>query len=45
MKEIIAIRIIRFENRRVYTDTIEEWCELMNCNLVNDENFKISDLL
>ena len=45
MKEIIAIRIIRFENRRVYTGTIEEWCELMNCNLVNDENFKISDLL
>lgn len=45
MKEIIAIRIIRFKNRRVYTGTIEEWCELMNCNLVNDEDFKISDLL
>ena len=45
MKEIIAIRIIRFKNRRVYTGTIEEWCELMNCNLVNDDEFKISDLL
>lgn len=45
MEEIIAIRIIRFQNRRVYTGTLEEWCELMNCNLVNDENFKISDLL
>lgn len=45
MEEIISIRIIRFKNRRVYTGTIEEWCELMNCNLVNDEDFKISDLL
>lgn len=45
MKEIITIRIIRPRNRRVYTGTIEEWCELMNCNLVNDEDFKISDLL
>lgn len=45
MEEIIAIRIIRFKNRRVYTGTLEEWCELMNCNLVNDEGFKISDLL
>lgn len=45
MEEIIAIRIIRFKNRRVYTGTLEEWCELMNCNLVNDEDFKISDLL
>lgn len=45
MEEIIAIRIIRFRNRRVYTGTIEEWCELMNCNLVNGEDFKISDLL
>ena len=45
MQEIIAIRIIRFKNRRVYTGTLEEWCELMNCNLVNDEDFKISDLL
>lgn len=44
-EEIISIRIIRFKNRRVYTGTIEEWCELMNCNLVNDEDFKISDLL
>ena len=45
MEEIIAIRIVRFKNRRVYTGTLEEWCELMNCNLVNDEDFKISDLL
>ena len=45
MEEIIAIRIIRFKNRRVYTGTLEEWCELMNCNLVNGEDFKISDLL
>lgn len=45
MEEIIAIRIIRFKNRRVYTGTLEEWCELMNCNLVNDEDFKLSDLL
>lgn len=45
MEEIIAIRIIRFKNRRVYTGTLEEWCELMNCNLVNDEHFKMSDLL
>lgn len=45
MQEIIAIRIIRSNNRRVYTGTIEEWCELMNCKLVNDEDFKISDLL
>ena len=45
MEEIIAIRIIRFKNRQVYTGTLEEWCELMNCNLVNDEDFKISDLL
>lgn len=45
MEEIIAIRIIRFKNRRVYTGTIKEWCELMNCNLVNGEDFKISDLL
>ena len=45
MEEIIAIRIIRFKNRRVYTGTLEECCELMNCNLVNDENFKMSDLL
>lgn len=45
MEEIISIRIIRFRNRRVYTGTIEEWCELMNCNLVNGEDFKISDLL
>lgn len=45
MKELIAIRIVRLNNRRVYTGTIEEWCELMNCNLVNDEDFKISDLL
>lgn len=45
MKEIFAIRIIRFKNRRVYTGTLEEWCELLNCNLVNSEDFKISDLL
>ena len=45
MEEIIAIRIIRSKNRRVYTGTLEEWCELMNCNLVNAEDFKISDLL
>lgn len=45
MEEIIAIRVIRFENRRVYTGTINEWCELMNCNLADDEDFKISDLL
>ena len=45
MQEIIAIRIIRSNNRRVYTGTLEEWCELMNCNLVNEEDFKISDLL
>ena len=45
MEELIAIRIIRFKNRRVYTGTLEEWCELMNCNLVNGEDFKISDLL
>ena len=44
MQEIIAIRIIRSNNRRVYTGTLEEWCELMNCNLVK-EDFKISDLL
>ena len=45
MEEIIAIRIIRSKNRRVYTGTIKDWCELMNCNLIDDENFKISDLL
>lgn len=45
MQEIIAIRIVRPNNRRVYTGTIEEWCELMNCNLVNSEDFKLSDLL
>ena len=45
MEEIIAIRIVRFKNRRVYTGTIEEWCELMNCDLVNDEDFNLSDLL
>lgn len=45
MEEIIAIRIIRFKNRRVYTGTIKEWCELMNCNLVDNKDFKISDLL
>ena len=45
MEEIIAIRIIRSKNRRVYTGTLEEWCELMNCDLVNDEDFKLSDLL
>lgn len=45
MQEIIAIRIIRSNNRRVYTGTLEEWCELMNCNLVNNEDFKISALL
>ena len=45
MEEIIAIRIVRFKNRRVYTGSIKEWCDLMNCNLVNAEDFKISDLL
>lgn len=45
MEEIIAIRIIRFKNRRVYTGTIKEWCELMNCNLVDNKDSKISDLL
>ena len=45
MEEIIAIRIIRSKNRRVYIGTIKDWCELMNCNLIDDENFKISDLL
>lgn len=45
MQEIIAIRIVRPNNRRVYTGTLEEWCELMNCNLVKEEDFKISDLL
>lgn len=45
MEEIIAIRIIRFKNRRVYTGTLEEWCELMNCNLVDNKDSKISDLL
>ena len=45
MEELIAIRIIRFKNRRVYTGTLEEWCELMNCNLVNSEDFTMSDLL
>lgn len=45
IEEIIAIRIIRPNNRRVYTGTINEWCKLMNCNLVDNEDFKISDLL
>lgn len=45
MEEIIAIRVIRFKNRRVYTGMINEQCELMNCNLADNKDFKISDLL